>query len=186
MEAAVQEAPIINFLARLKHSVQIQFYPCSGRTFSLGTWLFWSRILLSQYLEVSMERGNCYISPPYCSKLLHFNLILLPREKILWRQDYRDWRTNHVWEGGEWWWEHISDWREKLWILSKVGVSKGNYEFREAFRGLWCTGAYILKGGARGARTPQTIWNCPQKDCLRTLFAELLAVISPIYVQSLQ
>ena len=28
--------------------------------------------------------------------------------------------------------------------------------------------AYILKGGARGARTPQTILNFPQKDCLRT------------------
>ena len=54
----------------------------------------------------------------------------------------------------------------------------------------FCT--YILKGGSRGSRNPQTILNFPQKDCLRsrksikiTLFAELLTVISPNYVQSL-
>ena len=52
---------------------------------------------------------------------------------------------------------------------------------------------YILKRGARGARTPQTILNFPQKDCSEnvksikiTLFAELLTVIFPIYVQSLK
>ena len=28
--------------------------------------------------------------------------------------------------------------------------------------------AYILKGGSRGSRNPQTILNFPQKDCLRT------------------
>ena len=28
--------------------------------------------------------------------------------------------------------------------------------------------AYIQKGGSRGSRTPQTILNFPQKDCLRT------------------
>ena len=74
---SLQKPPIINFLARFKHSDQIQFYPCSGRTFSLGTWLFWPRILLLQYLEPSQWSGeiaifqphiarNCYISPPYC------------------------------------------------------------------------------------------------------------------------
>ena len=78
---------------------QIQFHPCSGRSFLPGPDYFaWE----SSYIwsRVSMERGNCYISPPYCSKLLHFTLILVLREKILWRQDYRDWRTNHVCAGG--------------------------------------------------------------------------------------
>ena len=32
----------------------------------------------------------------------------------------------------------------------------------------WTNLPYILKGGARSARTPQTILNFPQKDCLRT------------------
>ena len=143
MKAAVQELPIINFLARFKHSVQIQFYPCSGRTFSLGTWLFSLRILLLQYLEVSMERGNCYISPHIARKLLHFTLILLPREKILWRQDYRDWRTNHVWAGGERErtrraWEimnsEVGGLQGKLWIL------KG---FKGSFQGL------VMHGGVK-------------------------------------
>ena len=30
------------------------------------------------------------------------------------------------------------------------------------------TNPYIQKGGSRGSRTPQTILNFPQKDCLRT------------------
>ena len=78
---------------------QIQFHPCSGRSFLPGPDYFaWE----SSYIwsRVSMERGNCHISPPYCSKLLHFTLILVLREKILWRQDYRDWRTNHAWPRG--------------------------------------------------------------------------------------
>ena len=33
---------------------------------------------------------------------------------------------------------------------------------------LGTTSTYILKGGFHGCRTPQTILNFPQKDCLRT------------------
>ena len=98
---SLQKPPIINFLARFKHSDQIQFYPCSGRNL-----LSRDLIILAEnppfaiFGAVSMERGNCYISAPYCSKLLHFTPILLRWEKILWRQDYRDWRTNHAWPRG--------------------------------------------------------------------------------------
>ena len=44
-----------------------------------------------QYLERDLNGAG---------KLLYFTPILLPTEKILWRQDYRDWRTNHAWPRG--------------------------------------------------------------------------------------
>ena len=52
---------------------------------------------------------------------------------------------------------------------SRVGKSRGDVNICMCL----CTFlhlciSYILKGGARGAWTPQTILNFPQKDCLRT------------------
>ena len=38
-------------------------------------------------------------------------------------------------------------------------------------------GAYILKAGFAGFQNPQTIWNFPQKDCLRTRKISILQYV---------
>ena len=89
--------------------------------------------------------GKLLYFTPYCSKLLHFTLILLPREKILWRQDYRDWRTNHVWAGVE----RGERERRRAWEImnSEVGGLQGKLwilgGFKGSFQGL------VMHGGVK-------------------------------------
>ena len=43
-----------------------------------------------------------------------------------------------------------------------------SYILGDVVNNLFKERAYILKAGVSGVQTPQTIWNFPKKDCLRT------------------
>ena len=56
-----------------------------------------------------------------------------------------------------------------MWQCTRPGGQLWKHcKGRHLMTKFWTNLPYILKGGARSARTPQTILNFPQKDCLRT------------------